>query len=382
MTYSSQSGSPATHLTGSLARGWRLLIIVPLLCSATAVGITYVLPPTFTARATFMPPQQSSGGIAAALSSLGGLGQLVGTAGGGAIRSPADQYIGLMQSTTVADRLIDQHQLMDVYNERLRTDARRELERRSRFAAGKKDGFVTVEVDDEDPRRAASLANGYVDELRRFTSTLAVSEAQQRRAFFAQQLKDTRDALARAQRALQGSGFDQGTLRAEPKAMADAYARLRAELTTTEVRLQTLRAELSESAPEVRQAVAQASALRSQVQRLESRAAIEATGGRSGEDYIGLYREFKYQETLFELFARQYEIARVDESREGPLVQTIDEATPPERRSRPRRAFVALVTLGVSLFVTAAAVAAYGMWRTSLNRLKGERPSSNSETLA
>jgi uncharacterized protein involved in exopolysaccharide biosynthesis len=114
---------------------------------------------------------------------------------------------------------------------------------------------------------------------------------------------------------------------------------LRAEVTAAEVRLQTARGSLADDTPEVRQQQATLAALRSQLARLE-----QASDVRGGPDYVSKYREFKYQETLFELFARQYELARVDESREGALIQVVDTASPPERKSRPKRAMTALAT--------------------------------------
>jgi uncharacterized protein involved in exopolysaccharide biosynthesis len=281
-----------------------------------------------------MPPQQQNS-TAIALANLGALGGLAGATG--SLRTPADQFLALMSSNSARDRLIDRFDLQEVYDAKLRDDARRELGNNTRMFIGKKDGLITVEVDDTSPKRAADIANAYVEELRRMLGVLAVTEAQQRRVFFETQMKATRDALSTAQRALQDSGINASALRAEPRAAADSYARLRAEATATEVRVQTLRRTLAESSTEVQQALATLAAVRSQIARLEQGA--EAT---SGADYIGKYREFKYQEALFELIARQYELARVDESREGALIQVVDFATPPERKSRPRRALLTL----------------------------------------
>ena len=139
--------------------------------------------------------------------------------------------------------------------------------------------------------------------------------------------------MEKAQQALQASGFNVGALRAEPRAAAESYARLKAEITAAEVRTQVLRGSLADSAPEVQRQLAQLSALRAQLARLE-----QATDTNVGPDYLTKYREFKYRETLFELFARQYEIARVDESREGALIQIVDPAVPPEYKSKPKRA--------------------------------------------
>jgi uncharacterized protein involved in exopolysaccharide biosynthesis len=235
------------------------------------------------------------------------------------------------------------------------------LAKNVRIGVGKKDGLITVEVDDKSPQRAADMANRYVDELRYMTSNIAIGEAQQRRLFFERQLAQTRDRLTSAQLALQASGFSQGALKAEPKAAAEGYAKLRAEATAAEVRLQAIRGSLVDDTPEVRQQQATLNALRAQLARLE-----QASDSASGPDYIGKYREFKYQETLFELFAKQYELARVDESREGALIQVVDLAAPPELKSKPKRALTAVITTMAALFALAAFVLTQRRWQQNL----------------
>ena len=344
-----------------LLQHWKLLVAGPLLAGIVALGITYLIKPTFTARTMFLPPQQQQSAAASALASLGALSGLAGAAAG--IKSPADQYVALMQSTTVADRLIDQFKLMQVYERKYRFEARKELASNVRISLGKKDGLITVEVDDDEPQRAADMANRHVDELRRMTSQLALTEAQQRRVFFESQLKKTRDDLTQAQQQLQASGFNPGALKAEPKAAAEGYARLKAEVTAAEVRLQTLRRNLSETTPEVQQAQTMLGALRAQLGKAEA-----ATDLSGGPDYISKFREFKYQETLFELFARQYELARLDESREGALIQVVDVAKPAERKSKPKRAIIAVATTLATLLLLAVFVVTRHFWRQSAAR--------------
>ncbi len=341
-----------------LVEHWKLWILGSLAIGLAAFGIAYVMTPIYTARTSFLPPQQQQSGMASALASLGSLAGLAGAAA--AIKSPADQYVALMQSVSAEDRLIDQFDLIRVYDMKYRFEARRELEQNTRIAVGKKDGLISVEVDDENPQRAAEMANAYVEELRRMTSVLAVSEAQQRRAFFEKELKDARDQLAKAQQELQASGFNVGALRAEPKAAAESYARLKAEITAAEVRTQVLRGSLADSSPEVQRQLAELSALRTQLARLEN-----AVDANVGPDYLTKYREFKYRETLFELFARQYEIARVDESREGALIQVVDPAVPPEYKSKPKRAFIAVAATLLSLLLLGMFILARHFWRES-----------------
>jgi uncharacterized protein involved in exopolysaccharide biosynthesis len=341
-----------------LVEHWKLWILGSLVIGLLALGNAFLMTPIYTARTSFLPPQQQQSGMASALASLGGLAGLVGAAG--AVKSPADQYVAQMQSVSAEDRLIDQFHLMKVYDSEYRFQARRTLEQNTRIAIGKKDGLISVEVDDISPQRAAEMANAYVEELRRMTSVLAVSEAQQRRVFFEKELKEARDQLARAQQELQASGFNVGALRAEPRAAAESYARLKAEITSAEVRAHVLRGSLADSSPEVQRQLAQLSALRTQLARLE-----QASNANVGPDYLTKYREFKYRETLFELFARQYEMARVDESREGALIQVVDVAVTPEYKSKPNRLLIAVAATLLSLLLLGMFILVRQFWRNT-----------------
>jgi uncharacterized protein involved in exopolysaccharide biosynthesis len=312
---------------------WKLLTLAPLAAGAIALGATYLIAPTFTARTVFLPPQPQGSAAASAMASLGSLAGLAG----GAIKTSGDQYVSLLQSANVTDKLVDKFALMREYEAKYRFLAREGLAKRSRIQLGKKDGLITVEVDATSPELAANIANQYVVELRRLTSELALTEAQQRRAFYEGELKTTRGRLAESQTKLQTGGFNSGAIKAEPKAMAESYAKAKAELTSAEVRLQTLRQSRSDNAPEVQQQLALVGALRTQLSRLESKHDVQEDA-----NYLSQYREFKYQESLYELFSKQYELARLDESREGVAVQVVDAALPPEYKSKPKRASTAL----------------------------------------
>ena len=365
-TPGADQGLTLGEVTSTLRARIKLLVLAPLAAGLLALGITTLIPPTYTATTTLLPPQQTQGGAATALASLGALAGLAGNATG--IASSGDRYVALMQSATVADRLIDQFKLMGVFEAKFRVDARTALAANVRISFGKKDGLITVDVDDTSPQRAADIANRYVDELRRITGTLAVTEAQQRRVFFERQLQTSKERLVQAQETLQASGFNAGALKAEPKAAAEGYARLKAEATAAEVRIQALRGNLADNTPEVRQQQATLSALREQLARVE-----RATDTKGSPDYIGKYREFKYQETLFELYARQFELARVDESKEGALIQVVDPAMPPEKKSKPKRAMIAgIATLAAGALLTLWVVLRESGRRTSQAR----RPSA------
>lgn len=338
-TWPNEDGISLMEIVGVLIARWRLLTAVPIAVGVVAIGISFLIPPTFTAKTVFLPPQQPQSAAASALASLGALSALGGGALG-SVKTTADQYVSLMQSANVQDRLIDQFKLMGEYEAEFRFEARNRLSQNTRISLGKKDGLITLQVDAHSPQLAADLANAHVTELRRLTGELALTEAQQRRIFFESELERTREQLTQAQQVLQQSGFNPGALKAEPKAAAEGYARLKAEVTAAEVKLQTLRGRLADSAPEAKQQRALLAALQNQLNKLE----LKEGNGEMPKDagYIGRYRDYKYQESLFELFSRQFEAARLDESRDSGLIQIVDPATPPEWKSKPKRAQIGL----------------------------------------
>lgn len=320
-------------LLQTITENLRLLVLGPLAAGLVALGISFLITPTFTASTQFLPPQQQQSAAAAMLQSLGGL---AGAATG--LKNPNDQYVAFLKSRSIEDALIDRFKLMERYEAELKHDARLTLEGVSKISSGK-DGLITIEVDDKDPAFAADLANAYVAELGTLMKRLAVTEAQQRRAFFEAQLNQTKANLTQAEQALKASGVNSSALKTSPEAAIAAVAQLQAQIAAQEVKLASMRGYLTESSPDFKQSQTELAALRKQLasaNKPESQSAGDA-------DYVARYRDFKYHETLFDLFAKQYELAKVDESREGAMIQVLDKATPPERKSKPKKALIAII---------------------------------------
>ncbi len=322
---------------------FRLLVLGPLVCGFAALGISFAVTPTFTAKTQFLPPQQQQSAAASMLASLGALGGIAGAASG--IKSPADQYIAFMKSVSLQDALIERFKLIEKYEAKLKIEARLALTGNVRIATGK-DGLISVEVDDKDPKFAADLANAHVDELRNLLGRLAVTEAQQRRMFFEKQLAQTKDKLAKADVALKSSGINSSALKSSPSSAVEAVARLKAGISVQEVKLGSMRHYLTESAPEFKLALNELASLKTQLTKAEN----EEPATQEGSDYVARYREFKYQETMFELLSKQFELAKVDESREGAVIQVLDIAQPPERKARPKKAMIAMIAALASGF--------------------------------
>jgi len=292
-----------------------------------------------------------------------------------------------MKSRTVEEGVIQRFGLMHEYNVKLMSDARKVLEKRATIAAGVKDGLIHLSLEDSDPNRAAELANGYVDQFRKLSESLAITEASQRRLFFEQQLQQAKDKLADAEEAMkrvqQTTGLIQ--LDSQARALIESAAMLRAQITAKQVEINSLETFATDQNTQLMQAKQELQSMQSQLAQMggagnNSDVAMIPSRGKvtdAGLEYLRRYRDVKYQETIFEILARQYELAKLDEAREGALVQVIDPAAPPDRRSFPKRGLIVIaVTFAGFFFGMLAAVAQaffQNMRRNSNNVLKLER---------
>ena len=347
-----------------LGQGKRLVAVVTLVAAIASLAISLAIKPTFTARATLLPPQAQQSGSAAALAALGSLGAL---AGGLGAKTPDELYVALLRSDSVLRALADRFGLMKRYEVESFETLRKLMPGHIRIATDKKSGLIGIEVDDADPKFAADLANAHVGEITKVLARLAVSEAQLRRVFFERQLKDTKEALIGAEQDLRRVQEKSGVIALDKQAEAliGGAALVRAQISEREVQLKVLRGSATEQNPDVIRLAAELRALRAELARMESTqggnagSAVDMPVGRIPEaaiDYVRARRELKLQETLLEGMIRQVEIAKLDVAKEGPVLQQVDMALPPDRKSKPSRALIVLAAtliglLGSMLFV-------------------------------
>jgi tyrosine-protein kinase Etk/Wzc len=343
-----------------LAKHKRLVLGVPLAAGILAAAISLLLPNIYTGTAKILPPQQSASATSALLSQLGGafggLGGLAGSALG--VRNPNDLYIGMLKSRTVADNLIARFDLNKVYKEERQSNTRKLLGGNTAIAAGK-DGIISIEVDDKDPKRAADLANAHVDELIKLTKVLAVTEASQRRLFFENQLLQAKDNLTAAEIAAR-QGLQKGGLAqvdAQGRSMVEVNARLRAQISAKEVQLGAMRTFAAEGNPELQRTQEELQSLRRELGRIEGSSQSTFAGkvdaaGNTGLDNLGRLRNVKYYEFLYELLAKQFELAKIDEAKDATVIQVMDKAIEPDRKSKPRRTPIVLLSTFFALFAS------------------------------
>jgi capsule polysaccharide export protein KpsE/RkpR len=346
----------------------RPIAIVTASVAVVAIVVALLLPSVFTARSTLLPPgSQQQSGSAAALAALGALG---GLGGGLGAKTPDELYVALLKSDTVQRALALRFDLATRWHMKTYEDLRRAFANYVRISSDKKSGLISVEVDDEDPEFAAKFANAYVDEITKLMARLAVSEAQSRRVFFEQQLKDTKDHLIAAELGLLKVQETSGVivLDKQAEALISAAARVRAQIAEREVMLSVLRRSATAQNPDVQRLSAELAALRVELGRMEAGAGGEGRASpldmpvnklsEAGIEYVRARRELKLQETLLESMIRQYEIAKLDEAKEGPVIQQVDVAVPPDRKSKPVRSLIVLT----STLLAALAMCAWAVW--------------------
>lgn len=318
----------------------------------TLVGIAYSLlaTPRFQAEASFMPPSDAGGGGAAALlSQFGGLSGLGGTALG--IKDPAQMYVGLLGSRELLAEISKEFRLDTVYRIDDRDDILMTLKGLSSFSVGK-DGIIRVMVTDEDPMRAAALANTFVKNLQRRLNNYGLVEATARREFFESQLQQVKERLWKAEVSLKEAQTKSGVL--EPTGQAtmtlSAIAELRAQLSAKLIQLKTAEGSLASDNSTLRQLRQEIQAIRAELSQLKN--------GRSYDvfvkadelpeaitDYYRALREVKYQEALFEIISKQFELAKLDGEHSSTILKVVDHATPPSKRTFPKRSLIAAISL-------------------------------------
>ena len=332
-----------------VAKNKKMILRNTLVAALIAVVVSLLMPKIYTASSTIMPPQQGQSTAAAMLGQMGGLAGMAGASLG--IKNPADLYIGMLKSRTVADDLVKRFDLKALYKADTDEDARKSLEENMAASSGK-EGLIKIEFSDKDPKRASDIANAYVDELNKVTSTLAVTEASQRRLFFESQLNLVKDKLAKAEYDLQKLQKKSGMIQVYPqeKEIAESNARLRAEIAAREVQLSAMQVGVTTRNPEYQRIQGELASLKSRLDGMGAEVSPDAKMPQSGLEYIEKFRDVKFNQALMELLYKQFELAKIDEAKDYPLIQVLDRAVPPEKKSKPKRALIVILSTLVRLF--------------------------------
>lgn len=333
----------------------------------------FLIPKSYVASTQLMPPDnQSSSGMAMlaafAAKSGGGLGGVAGDLLG--VKSSGALFIGILRSRTVEERLIERFDLRKVYGKRLEEDARRKLEENTSISEDRKSGIISIAVTDHDPKRAAAVAQAYVEELDHLVAQLSTSSARRERVFLEERLTGVKQELDRSsqefsQFSSKNTAID---IKEQGKAMVEAAATLMGQLIAAESELKGLEQIYTPNNVRVRSVQARITELHAQLEKMggkgEGTEALTNASAASdslypsirklpllGVKYADLYRQTKVQEVVFETLTQEYELAKVQEAKEIPSVKVLDVAKIPERKSFPPRLLIMLLCTFLVLMV-------------------------------
>lgn len=352
-----------------LARRNRLLAAVTGIAMLLGIVISLLLPVSYTATTKIMTPQQTQSSASFLMGQLALNPSTPNplTAATGAtlsLRNPNELYMGLLASRPIADAIIETFGLTGVYHAKDMTAARKSLADNTTITS-EKSTLIAISVIDTDKKRVADIANAYPEQLRALTKDMAVTEASQRRLFYEQRLKDAKEDLVTAELAFQRIEQEKGLVQldAQTKALITSLTDLHAQVAAKEVQLQALRSYSTEHNPEVQLLESQLTSLQDQTARLEERGGSRASAALdledvagAGAEYLRAEHELQYRQALFDLLLKQYDAARWDEAKNAAVIQVVERAIPPDRKSAPHRTVIVLIftllgMLGAWLYV-------------------------------
>ena len=364
----------------------RFLVRVAVWGLVLSTIIAFVIPKRYESTTRLMPPDSQSGSGMALMAALAGKGAMGLSSMAGdllGMKSSGALFTDVLRSRTVEDRLIDRFDLRKVYRDRYWEDARKDLATRTAIAEDHKSGVITITVTDHDPRRAAELAQAYVEELDRLVAEVSTSSARRERVFIEQRLQTVKQNLDNASRqfseyASQNTAID---ISAQAKATVEAASKLEGELIAAQSQLQGLEQIYSKDSVRIRSLQATVNELSSQLHRIGGDSSDpspkhDAASGKFsaqefpsirqlpllGVKWADLYRETKVQETVYELLTQQYELAKIQEAKEIPVVKVLDNANIPEKKSFPPRALIIVCLVCASIVGGAAWILGCRHW--------------------
>jgi uncharacterized protein involved in exopolysaccharide biosynthesis len=382
--FSERAGTAVFHVSlidVATQLAWRKWLIVKATIASVIAGglLCLVLPIRYTATTKILTPQQTPSAASLLMNQFAAAGSssLAAMAGQGlglGLKNPNDIYVGMLKSRPVADALIQKFSLATLYHAKDMTAARKKLASRTEVVS-EKDGFIVISVTDGDKKRAAELANGYTRELHVLTKSLAVTEASQRRLFYEDQLNDAKAALVRAEAAFQQVQQKKGLVQpdAQAKAVVEGLAALRAQVAAKQVELEALKSFSTERNPAVQIAEREMSSLEDEASRMEERSRASGFGDLTlhdvpgaGMEYLRAAHEVQYRQAIFDLLMKQYDAARLDEAREAAVIQVMEPAIEPDRKSSPRYALTLLLFAAAGVFI-GCLLALFSCWKVLLD---------------
>ena len=279
-------------------------------------------------------------------------------------RSIVTQWVGFLQSQNLRDAIIEKFDLRALYKAETIEDVRTLLGSNVSIKKSQ-DGIVTITVEDKVPERAAQMSNAFIEELGKFNREVVMSSGRRMRIFVEKRLDEAQVKLTETEESLKDFQEKNKVIKMDDwsKAIINAIGMAKGQLKAKEVELQTMLPFTTPNNPQVEMLRAEVKALRRRLKELEEGNKVKTSGSEQQEisiptskipdlglRYARLLRDFRIQDTVFELLTEQYEMARIQEARDSPTVQVLDYGKVPEKRSKPNRKRIVILSVFLSVF--------------------------------
>ncbi|MBN1102209.1 MAG: lipopolysaccharide biosynthesis protein [Deltaproteobacteria bacterium] len=362
------------HLTDYLIvllKRKRVVLGVTFLAALFSIIVSLLMTNRYTATARILPPQESTPGISGLVSQVGGvLGGLA--AGLPGSKTTSEVYVGILESRSAADFLIQKFKLKEYYDQKLLDSVYKELASRTKIQVSRKAQIVSVSVEDADPEKAAQMANAYIEALDRINRTVNITEGHRKRVFLEKRLEKVKEDLTKAENDLREfqEKFKLVALEEQAKATIEGAARIKGEIIVAQTELEVLRQFGTERQNEAVMLKSKIEELHRQLAKIESGnpgkdLLKEKKGDKAAMEFyipfdelpiLGLQlarliREAKIQEEVFKLLTSQHELAKIEEAKDVNTIQVLDRAKPPDRKSSPRRAMIVMLSAIIAFFL-------------------------------
>lgn len=368
---SKQGSQQLETITIFLSNLWSrrsLLIRNFLIASVVFSAITLMMPKTFRATTTLMPPTSDRGfGMLDLAMSSSPLSAFMGAGSS----TEAMSTIAILESRTLAQAVIDSFGLLEFYDAENMEEALRVFSE-SYVIDISDEGTIRVDFylgtswfsDKENDRvikgLAADIANLMVQELDVLNKSLKTEKAKFNRLFIEDRYLQNVDDLRQAEEEMRTfqKKHNMVALEEQTTATISAAAEIQAQIIMNDVKIQTLLNSFNADHPQVSSLQKEVETLKQKLSDIEQGKNISdiLPGFKSvpdlGFEYARLFREIEIQNEIFIFLTQQYEEAKIQEAKDTPTVQVLDPAYPPERKSRPRRSLLVLFWVSIVMLAT------------------------------
>jgi tyrosine-protein kinase Etk/Wzc len=349
---------------------WKTIIKITF--SSAIIIFLYLLlisPNTYKAPVTILPPAEAD--------QISGLGSILSGSGVGDFLTgkfapgSSQLFIQILKSRTAAEYVIRKNNLIEFYDVESEYEAIRKLQNDLSMDLSK-EGVITLSVNvatgfvpkifsdiDSIKNLSASISNSFVEALDDINREKVSYRAKRAREYIEEQLLQTKIELDSAEMRMMEFQKENKTISLPEQltSVIESAARLKAEIVNTEIEIALLE---PNSRPDNKNLLALRKRL-SQLQKEYEKFDIDSDDyllafsnvPELGMELAKLMRTIKIKNEVYILLQQQYYKERIQENRDVPTIDILDEAIPPKRQISPRLGYTTAVgTIFVLLIVS------------------------------